>query len=113
MNKFYKKSILFPILLILISCSPSLPKKHFATENFISIRYNAYDEVPTLTAEAMEMALEHCKSYGKFANYKGGNAKNPFSSEEIHQFACENKKSDDAKLISSQLERPSHIYISK
>jgi len=45
-------------------CSPTKPIVHYASENTISIKYSAFDEVPTVTAEAIDMAIKHCASYG-------------------------------------------------
>ena len=68
--------------------------------------------MPTLTAEAREMAIQHCAKYKKFANYMGGNAANAITAEEIHQFACENTKTDDSRVIAGQSKRASNIFIS-
>ena len=52
--------------LSLASCfSPSKPTIHFASKNSIAIKYHAYDMLPTVTAEAIDMAVEHCKKHGK------------------------------------------------
>ena len=98
-------------MLLLISCSPSAPVVDFASENVIAIRYSAFDSVVTLTAEAREMAVQHCARYGRFANYKGGNSVNELSAEEIHQFACERTKTDDSAVIAAQSQRPSYVAI--
>jgi hypothetical protein len=89
----------------------SAPITQFASENGIALRYSAYDSVPTLTAEAREIAIQHCAKYGKFANYRGGNSANLLTAEEVHQFVCENKKTDDSAMIAAQSKRPGHIFI--
>ncbi|WP_170607957.1 hypothetical protein [Ruegeria arenilitoris] len=93
-------------ILGLAACSPTPAKQDYASENTISFRYSAYDSVPTLTAEAQDKAAKHCAKYGKHANYKGGNAVSPISTEEIHTFACESVKTDDSLIIAKQSERP-------
>ena len=83
--------LLFSILIssVLISCSPSTPQITFASENTISIKYSAYDWVPTVTAEAIDMAIKHCAKYNKGMRLISSNAENPLSTEEIHTFMCE------------------------
>lgn len=90
----------------LTACAPSPAVQEYASENAISLRYSAWDSIPTLTAEARDIATKHCAKYGKFANYKGGNAVSPLTAEEIHTFACENTKTDDSLIIARQSERP-------
>ncbi len=98
-------------MLGLAACSPTPAMQDYASENTISFRYSAYDTVPTLTAEAQDKAAKHCAKYGKYANYKGGNAVSPISTEEIHTFACESAKTDDSLIIAKQSERPDvHVY---
>lgn len=57
------------------------------------------------------MAVQHCAKQGKYANYKGGNAINAFSTEEIHHFACEKTKTDDSAVIAAQSQRPTHVTV--
>ncbi|WP_412550815.1 hypothetical protein [Shimia sp. MIT910701] len=52
----------------LAACTPTAPVQDFASKNGIALKYNAYDEIPTLTPEAQEMAIQHCAKYGKYAN---------------------------------------------
>lgn len=106
-----KKRTLVSAALALCACVPTAPVADFASKNGIAIRYSAYDTVPTLTAEAREMAIQHCAKYGKHANYRGGNAVNAFTAEEIHQFACESTKTDDSAVIAAQSQRPSYIEV--
>lgn len=106
--KFFAAAFL---LLALAACTPTAPLQEFASENAISLRYRAYDSVPTLTAQALDAAVRHCAKYGKFANYKGGNAVSSLSSEEVHQFACEKTKTDDSAVIGGQSRRPTNIFI--
>ena len=58
----------------------------------------------TLSPEAIDMAINHCEKYGKYANYKGGNAVSIVQTDEIHNFACEDKKTDDALAITKATE---------
>lgn len=95
----------------LAACAPSPAEQDYASQNAISFKYEAWDEVPTLTAEAIDKAVQHCAQYGKYANYKGGRAVNAFSAEEIHQFACEDRKTDDSAIIAQQSKRPDYVYI--
>lgn len=98
-------------LLCIAACSPTAPVPEFASESGISLRYSAYDSVPTLTAQARDVAVKHCAQYGKFANYRGGNAVSPISAEEIHQFACESTKADDSAIIAAQSKRPEYVPV--
>ncbi|MEO9572973.1 MAG: hypothetical protein ABJ360_02240 [Roseobacter sp.] len=95
----------------LAACAPSPAQQDYASPNVISFKYEAWDEVPTLTAEALDKAVQHCSQYGKYANYKGGSAVSVFSAEEIHQFACEDKKTDDSAIIAQQSKRPDYVYL--
>lgn len=106
-----KKIIAIVLALVLTACSTTPSVTVFASENGISLRYSAYDSVPTLTAEAREKAIQHCAKYGKFANYRGGNAANLLTAEEIHQFACEKVKTDDSVMIAAQSKRPGYVII--
>ncbi|WP_428516584.1 hypothetical protein [Roseovarius sp.] len=107
-----KKIAIAPFFLILAGCmSPTSPVQEYASETSISLRYSAYDSVPTLTSEARDMAVRHCAQYGKHANYQGGNAANALTTEEIHRFACESKKTDDSAVIAGQSQRPGYIFI--
>ena len=106
-----KNVIITVFTLSLTACNATSPMTNFASENGISLRYSAYDSVPTLTAEAREKAIQHCATYGKFANYRGGNSVNQLSAEEIHQFACEKKKTDDSVILAAQTKRPGYILI--
>lgn len=95
----------------LSGCMATAPIQHFASPNGIALRYEAYDEIPTLTPEARELAIQHCAKYGKYANYKGGNAVSPLSAEEIHTFECDNVKRDDSAIIAAQSVRPTYVPI--
>lgn len=81
-----------------------------ATQNSISISYKAFDIVPTLTAEAINIAVEHCAANNLYANYRGVNVPSAFSSEEIHTFVCEPNKTDDAAVIIAQNQRYTELY---
>jgi len=80
----------------LIGCSaPSKPVIHYASENSIAIKYHAYDTVPTVTAEAIDMAIQHCNQHGKGMKLVSSNAANGFTTEEIHTFMCTNDLVDE------------------
>lgn len=90
----------------LSACQMTEPVVERATPNVISISYDAYGSTPTITAEALDMAIEHCKTQGGlFANYRGVTVPSPLSAKEIHTFACERTKTDDNVLIAAQAER--------
>ena len=83
--------IILSFVLTVTGCfSPSKPSIHFASENSIAIKYNAYDVLPTVTAEAIDMAVEHCKKHGKGMKLVSSNAANPLTTAEIHTFMCTN-----------------------
>jgi len=66
MFKVFKNIFLFFGLIGLTACmTPTKPTIHFASANAIAIKYSAYDVLPTVTAEAIDMAVEHCKKHGK------------------------------------------------
>jgi hypothetical protein len=67
--------------------------------------------VPTLTAEAREMAIQYCVQFGKFANYRGENAGNMLTAEEIYQFSCNELKTEDSVVIAGQSQRPDSIVL--
>lgn len=78
-------------LIGLTACfSPSKPMIHFVSENSIALKYSAYDRLPTVTAEAIDMAIEHCKKYGKGMKLVSSNAVNLYTTQEIHTFMCTN-----------------------
>ena len=106
-----KYSLVAAMPVILLGCSPTPPETEFASDTGIAITYEAYDTVPTLTAEARDVAVKHCAKFGKFANYKGGNAVNLYSAEEVHQFACESTKTDDSTIIAAQSQRPDYVAV--
>lgn len=86
----------------LTACQPTAPVVEKATANLISISYDAYGSVPTLTPAALDMAIEHCKKQGLFANYRGAGTPNPLSAKEVHTFVCERVKTDDNAVIIAQ-----------
>ncbi len=103
--------ILSAVVLSISACAPSNAIQDYGSENTVSFRYSAWDSVPTLTAEARDKAAAHCAKYGKHANYKGGNAVNLYTSEEIHTFSCDAVKIDDGNVIAGQSQRPDSTVI--
>jgi hypothetical protein len=77
------------VLIGIAGCSPSKPQITFASENTIELKYSAYDYGPTVTAEAIDMAIKHCAKYNKGMRLISSNAASPYSTEEIHTFLCE------------------------
>ena len=87
----FKNIFLFLGLIGLTACmTPTKPTIHFASANAIAIKYSAYDMLPTVTAEAIDMAVEHCKKHGKGMKLISSNAANSFTTQEIHTFMCTN-----------------------
>ena len=112
MNSRVSKSVTIIGVVLIPACTPSPPVEDYASENTISFRYNAYDSVPTLTAETRDKAIKHCAQFGKFANYKGGSAVNAmWSTGEIHTFACDEVKTDDGVVLAGQNKRPDLNYV--
>ena len=92
--------------LFVLGCQPTQPMVEKATPNLIAISYDAYGSTPTLTPEAIDQAIEHCKSQGGlYANYRGATAPNPLSAKEVHTFVCEKTKTDDSAVITAQNEQ--------
>ena len=75
--------------------SPSKPKVHFPSENSIAITYSAYDIVPTVTAEALDMAIKHCEKHGKGMKLVSSRALNSLTTQELHTFMCTNDFTDE------------------
>ena len=93
MNKFL---IMLAISLLATGCSsPTKPTVEFASENSIAIRYHAFDAGPTVTAEAIDMAVKHCNKHGQGMKLVSSNAAGPFTTAEIHTFMCTNDFTDE------------------
>ena len=105
-----KHIVIMAAVIATVGCRPTPPVLDHASENVVSFRYNAYDKVPTLTAEALDKAMRHCARFGKFANYKGGSDVSEWTAEEIHTFACEDTKTDDGAVIAGQSRRPDVMF---
>jgi hypothetical protein len=75
--------------------SPTKPEVHFASENSIAIKYSAYDIVPTVTAEALDMAIKHCEKHGKGMKLVSSGALNSLTTQELHTFMCTNDFTDE------------------
>ena len=74
---------------------PTKPIVLYASENTIALKYSAYDSRPTVTAEAIDMAVNHCAKYGKGMKLLSSNAVSAFSTGEIHTFMCTNDFVDE------------------
>lgn len=75
---------------------PSKPQIHFASENSISLKYSAYGFNPTVTAEALDMAISHCASHGKGMKLVTSNAMDGgLTAREMHTFMCTNDLVDE------------------
>lgn len=89
--------------LTIMGCQPTAPMIEKATPNLIAISYEAYGSTPTITPEALDTAIQHCKSHGGlYANYRGVSAPNALSAKEVHTFVCEKTKTDDGAVIAAQ-----------
>ena len=76
--------------------SPSKPTVHFASENSIALKYSAYGFNPTVTAEALDMAIKHCAQYGKGMKLVTSNAMDGgLTARELHTFMCTNAFTDE------------------
>ena len=89
-NVFKNVFLLFALIGLNACFTPSKPTIHFASENSIALKYSAYDALPTVTAEAIDMAIEHCKKHGKGMKLVSSNAANLYTAQEIHTFMCTN-----------------------
>jgi hypothetical protein len=89
-------------LMVVAACQVTAPVVEKATTNLIAISYDAYGSTPTLTPEALDLAIEHCKKQRLFANYRGANIPNPLTAKEVHTFVCERTKTDDNAVILAQ-----------
>lgn len=93
-----KNSLLFGLLAFSLSAcmGPSKPQIHFASENSISLKYSAYGFNPTVTAEALDMAISHCASHGKGMKLVTSNAMDGgLTAREMHTFMCTNDLVDE------------------
>jgi len=76
--------------------APTKPQVHYASENSITLKYHAYDMGPTVTAEAIDMAIKHCEKFGKGMKLISSNAANAmWSTAELHTFMCTNNFVDE------------------
>jgi hypothetical protein len=94
-----KLILIFIPILAFAGCSPTTHEIGYASQNAVEIKYEACAMTPTLTAQATDMAAQHCGKYGKFANYQGASVPNIFASLEVHTFACEDVQRDNAAII--------------
>ena len=92
-----KNSLLFSLLAFSLSAcmGPGKPKIHYSSENSIALKYSAWDLTPTVTAEALDMAISHCASHGKGMKLVSSNAVSMYTSEELHTFMCTNDLVDE------------------
>ena len=81
--------------LCVAGCSATSPVIHYASENTLELRYKAYDSQPTLTAEAIDLAVRHCEKYGKGVKHVSSRAVNLFTTKESHTFMCTNDFTDE------------------
>ena len=72
------------------------PEISFKSENVIF--HASYGKISP-SAKICDMPINHCKSYGLYANYKSLDA--GLSGPGTYTFACEKKKADDALVIAA------------
>lgn len=90
------------LIMALSACETTAPVVERATPNVIAISYAAYSSTPTLTPEAIDLAIEHCKTQHMYANYRGATVPNALTAKEVHTFVCEATKTDDNAVIIAQ-----------
>ena len=90
-----KKLLPMALLVFVSGCMPTKPIVHYASENTFAVKYSAYDTLPTVTAEAIDMAVNHCAKYGKGMKLVSSNAVNGLTTLEIHTFMCTNDFIDE------------------
>jgi hypothetical protein len=95
--KFKTLAVGFFLTLFLSGCgsTPTKPNISYSSENSIAFTYHAYGMLPTVSAEAIDMAIEHCKKHGKGMKLISSNASNALTTEEIHTFMCTNDFVDE------------------
>ena len=64
-NAFKNLFLFFGMIGLTAFMTPTKPTIHFASANAIAIKYSAYNVLPTVTAEVIDMAVVHCKKHGK------------------------------------------------
>ena len=105
--------ILIICLVLLSGCStPSKPVIHYASENSIAIKYQAYGAIPAVTAQAIDMAIEHCNKHGKGMKLVGSHD-SVYTHTEIHTFMCTNDLTDErieVKLKGVRIKRNAIIH---
>jgi len=104
------KFVAVGLTVVVAACQQTPPVVQKATTNLIAISYDAYGTTPTLTPEALDMAIEHCKKQRLFANYRGVTVPNALAATEVHTFVCERTKTDDNALIMAQNQQYAASY---
>ena len=82
---------LFIILMSLIGCQAGTHTILSSSGNGLTISYDAYGMVPTLTPEAELIAQKHCDTFLKNATYVGHRIPNIWDTKEWHDFECVEK----------------------
>ena len=81
-----KRFLIISSSIMLISCT-SVPKIHHSSTDSITVKYYTNSLEPKVTPEAMNMAVNHCKKYGKGAQHVSS-SENFWTTEEEHTFKC-------------------------
>ena len=95
LSKYPLKSLtkaFLAVMFFLSGCAsaPTKPEIHYASENSITLKYHAYDYGPTVTAEAIDIAIKHCNKFNKGMKLVSSNAVSAWTTAELHTFMCTN-----------------------
>jgi hypothetical protein len=94
------ESVIFlAVVITLVGCGAGTHTALNSSKNGIVISYDAYGMVPTLTADAKQMAIKHCASYYKDAQYIGWEIPSPLLTKENHGFECVEREIDSNVLV--------------
>lgn len=91
--------ILLAVAITLAGCGAGTHTTLNSSNKGIVISYDAYGMTPTLTADAKQMAVNHCASYYKDAQYIGWEVPNPLLTKENHGFECVEREIDSNALL--------------
>ena len=87
-----------------LSQEAGLHLSSYESRNMIIIEYSAVAPTPTLTKQAIDMANEHCKQYGRKAVHSEGKVVEQYGFNESHTFNCQPVKRTVIKTQYNNLE---------
>ena len=73
---------------------PTKPEVHYSSENSISLKYHAFAMRPTVSGEAIDMAIKHCQKHGKGMKLVSSEPLDGITTRELHTFMCTNDFTD-------------------